>query len=66
MGAMQKRKDQKPPVQTTIDEFTGGYMLVGTDRGGATIKAEPRQGDLFQETLRQLHFEIEEKKPCRR
>ena len=66
MGAMKKRKPQKPLRQTTLDEFTGGDMLVGTDRGGATIKAEPRQGDLFQETPRQLHFEIEEKKPCLR
>lgn len=63
---MKKRKDKKPPVQTTIDEFTGGDMLVGANAAGAKIKAEPRQGDLFQETPQQLHFEIEEKKPCRR
>ena len=66
MSPMKKRKDKKPPVQTTIDEFTGGDMLVGANVAGATIKAEPRQGDLFQETPQQLHFEIEEKKLCRR
>ena len=66
MSPMKKRKDQKLPVQTTIDEFTGGDMLVGANAAGATIKAEPRQGDLFQETPQQLHFEIEEKKPCLR
>ena len=63
---MKKRKDKKPLRQTTLDEFTGSDMLVGANAAGATIKAEPRQGDLFHETPQQLHFEIEEKKPCRR
>ena len=63
---MKKRKDKKSPVQTTIDEFTGGDMLVGANAAGATIKADVQQGDIFQEKPQQLHFEIEEKKPCRR
>ena len=67
MGVMQNRKDQKTPVQTTIDEFTGGDMLVGTDRGGATIKAEPIQPTLFgAQPPRQSIFVTEEKKPCRK
>lgn len=66
MDAMKLREAQKPLRQTTLDEFTGGDMLVGADAAGATIKPDPQQGDLFQEKARQLHFETEEKKPCRR
>ena len=66
MTSMKKRPQEKEPVQTLLDEFTGGYLLVGAKAAGATIRAEPRQGDLFQETPQQLHFEIGEKKPCRR
>ena len=62
---MKKRKDKKP-TQTTLDEFTGGYILVGAQSAGATIRPDPQQGDLFQKKAQQLHFEIEEKKPCRR
>ena len=38
MGVMQKRKPQKPLRQTTLDEFTGGDLLVGASAPGATIK----------------------------
>ena len=55
----------QPDPSCTLGTFSGD-MLVGANAAGATIKAEPRQGDLFQETPQQLHFEIEEKKPCRR
>ena len=37
MGVMQKRKPQKPLRQTTLDEFTGGDLLVGASAPGATI-----------------------------
>lgn len=56
---MKKRKPQKPLRQTTLDEFSGGDMLVGADTPGATIKLDPQQGNLFREEARQLHFEIE-------
>ena len=38
MGVMQMRKNQTPLRQTTLDEFTGGDLLVGTRAPGATIK----------------------------
>ena len=57
---MKKRKTQKPLRQTTLDEFTGGDMLVGANAPGATIKPEQQQGDLFREEARQLRFEIGE------
>ena len=63
---MKKRTNEKPLRQTTLDEFTGGDMLVGAQSAGATIRPDPQQGDLFQSKARQLHFEIEEKKPCRK
>ena len=63
---MKKRKNEKPLRQTTLDEFTGGDMLVGAQSAGATIRPDPQQGDLFQKKAQQLHFEIEEKKPCRK
>ena len=47
MLAMQKRKPQKPLRQTTLDEFTGGDMLVGASAPGATIKDAPSQPTLF-------------------
>ena len=67
MGAMKKRKTQKPLRQTTLDEFTGGDMLVGASAPGATIRDEPRQGTLFgAPEPRQSMFVTEEKKPCRK
>jgi len=47
MGVMKKRRNQKPLRQTTLDEFTGGDMLVGTRAPGATIKDAPTQPTLF-------------------
>ena len=44
---MKKRKPQKPLHQTTLDEFTGGDMLVGASAPGATIKDAPTQPTLF-------------------
>jgi hypothetical protein len=55
---MKKRKPQKPLRQTTLDEFTGGDMLVGASAPGATIKPEQQQGDLFRDEARQLRFEL--------
>ena len=55
---MKKRKPQKPLRQTTLDEFTGGDMLVGANAPGATIKPEQQQGDLFRAEARQLRFEL--------
>ena len=55
---MKRRKPQNPLRQTTLDEFTGGDMLVGANAPGATIKPEQQQGDLFREEARQLRFEI--------
>ena len=54
MDVMKKRKDPKPPQQTTLDEFTGGDMLVGAQSAGATIRPDPQQGDLFQKKAQQL------------
>ena len=47
MGAMKKRRNQKPLRQTTLDEFTGGDLLVGASAPGATIKDAPTQPTLF-------------------
>ena len=47
MGVMQKRKPQKPLRQTTLDELTGGDLLVGANAPGATIKDAPTQPTLF-------------------
>ena len=47
MGAMKKRRNQKPLRQTTLDEFTGGDLLVGAGAPGATIKDAPTQPTLF-------------------
>ena len=47
MGAMKKRTAQKPLRQTTLDEFTGGDLLVGANAPGATIKDAPTQPTLF-------------------
>ena len=44
--------------QTTLDEFTGGDLLVGADAPGATVKPDPQQGDLFRPEARQLRFEM--------
>ncbi len=64
---MKKRKNQKPLRQTTLDEFTGGDMLVGASAPGATIKDAPQQGNLFGAPQpRQSMFVTEEKKPCRK
>ena len=64
---MKKRKNQKPLRQTTLDEFTGGDMLVGASAPGATIKDAPQQGNLFSAPQpRQSMFVTEEKKPCRK
>ena len=38
---------QNPLHQTTLDEFTGGNMLVGASAPGATIKDAPIQPTLF-------------------
>ena len=38
---------QNPLHQTTLDEFTGGDMLVGASAPGATIKDAPIQPTLF-------------------
>ena len=38
MGVMKKRRNQKPLRQTTLDEFTGGDLLVGASAPGAAIK----------------------------
>ena len=47
MGVMKKRRNQKPLRQTTLDEFTGGDLLVGASAPGATIKDAPTQPTLF-------------------
>ena len=47
MGAMKKLTSQKPLRQTTLDEFTGGDLLVGANAPGATIKDAPTQPTLF-------------------
>ena len=47
MGVMKKRNHQKTLRQTTLDEFTGGDMLVGASAPGATIKDAPIQPTLF-------------------
>lgn len=67
MGAMKKRTSQKPLRQTTLDEFTGGDLLVGANATGATIKDAPTQPTLFgAQPPRQSIFVTEEKKPCRK
>lgn len=38
MALMKERKDQEDPAQTTIDEFTGGDMLVGASAPDAAVK----------------------------
>ena len=38
MGVMQMRKNQTLLRQTTLDEFTGGDLLVGASAPGAAIK----------------------------
>lgn len=58
MDGMKARKERKPVRQTTLDEFTGGDLLVGTDAPGATVKPDPQQGDLFLSEARQLRFEM--------
>ena len=64
---MKNRRNQKPLRQTTLDEFTGGDLLVGTSAPGATIKDAPTQPTLFgAQPPRQSIFVTEEKKPCRR
>jgi len=61
MGVMQKRKPQKPLRQTTLDEFTGGDLLVGASAPGATIKDAPTQPTLFgAQPPRQSIFVTEE------
>ena len=61
MGVMQKRKPQKPLRQTTLDEFTGGDLLVGASAPGATIKDAPIQPTLFgAQPPRQSIFVTEE------
>ena len=47
MGVMKKRRNQKPLRQTTLDEFTGGDLLVGASAPGATIRDAPTQPTLF-------------------
>ena len=47
MGAMKKRTSQKPLRQTTLDEFTGGDLLVGASAPGAIVKDAPTQPTLF-------------------
>ena len=47
MDVMKKRRNQKPLRQTTLDEFTGGDLLVGASAPGATIKDAPTQPTLF-------------------
>ena len=67
MDVMKKRKNQKPLRQTTLDEFTGGDLLVGASAPGATIKNAPTQPTLFgAQPPRQSIFVTEEKKPCRK
>ena len=67
MGVMKKRKPQNPLHQTTLDEFTGGDLLVGASAPGATIKDAPTQPTLFgAQPPRQSIFVTEEKKPCRK
>ena len=58
MDGMETRKERKPLRQTTLDEFTGGDLLVGADAPGATVKPDPQQGDLFRPEARQLRFEM--------
>ena len=58
MNGVKTRKDQKPLRQTTLDEFTGGDLLVGVNAPGATVKPDPQQGDLFRSETRQLRFEM--------
>jgi hypothetical protein len=67
MDDMKKRKNRKPLRQTTLDEFTGGDMLVGASAPGATIKDAPQQGSLFGAPQpRQSIFVTKERKPCRK
>ena len=58
MDNVKTRKERKPLRQTTLDEFTGGDLLVGADAPGATVKPDPQQGDLFRPEARQLRFEM--------
>ena len=61
------RRNQKPLRQTTLDEFTGGDLLVGASAPGATIKDSPTQPTLFGAPQpRRSIFVTEEKKPCRK
>ena len=60
MAGMKAHKDQKPLRQTTLDEFTGGDLLVGANAPGATVKPDPQQGDLFRPEAQQLRFEMSE------
>ena len=65
--SVKMRKPQNPLHQTTLDEFTGGDLLVGASAPGATIKDAPTQPTLFgAQPPRQSIFVTEEKKPCRR
>ena len=65
--SVKMRKPQNPLHQTTLDEFTGGDMLVGASAPGATIKDAPTQPTLFgAQPPRQSVFVTEEKKPCRK
>ena len=58
MDNVKTRKERKTLRQTTLDEFTGGDLLVGADAPGATVKPDPQQGDLFRPEARQLRFEM--------
>ena len=58
---MKNRRNQKPLRQTTLDEFTGGDLLVGARAPGATIKDAPIQPTLFgAQPPRQSIFVTEE------
>ena len=45
--SVKMRKPQNPLHQTTLDEFTGGDMLVGASAPGAIVKDAPTQPTLF-------------------